>query len=185
MKLNKAFTLIELATVMTIIGILAAIAVPNFLNASVRAKVARSQAEQEVLLWALESYQLDHNAYPLNQTAGTADGIALSRLTTPIPYMSQVPGDIFLFPPSVDKSQFITGQRKGNPFYFYLNFLQVNEGRRMSLQDYNQNGSANYMLYGLGPHFDFELDPMNPGTFSTYSPSNGTISAGIINTFGP
>lgn len=59
-----AFTLIELLIVVAIIGILAAIAVPNFLNAQIRAGVTRVKADFRTIMTALETYRLDNNDYP-------------------------------------------------------------------------------------------------------------------------
>jgi len=62
---KKGFTLIELLIVVAIIAILAAIAVPNFLEAQTRAKVARVKNDQRSLATAIETYYLDNNTYPL------------------------------------------------------------------------------------------------------------------------
>ncbi|MGB9691560.1 MAG: prepilin-type N-terminal cleavage/methylation domain-containing protein [Candidatus Sumerlaeaceae bacterium] len=62
--MKKGFTLIELLIVVAIIAILAAIAVPNFLEAQVRSKVSRVKADMRSIATALESYFVDYNAYP-------------------------------------------------------------------------------------------------------------------------
>lgn len=60
----RGFTLIELLIVVAIIAILAAIAVPNFLEAQVRAKVSRVKADHRSLAVGIESYYTDWNQYP-------------------------------------------------------------------------------------------------------------------------
>ncbi|MBN1477342.1 prepilin-type N-terminal cleavage/methylation domain-containing protein, partial [Candidatus Sumerlaeota bacterium] len=61
---HRAFTLIELLIVVAIIAILAAIAVPNFLEAQTRAKVSRVKADIRSVATALEAYIVDYNMYP-------------------------------------------------------------------------------------------------------------------------
>ena len=61
---RKGFTLIELLIVVAIIAILAAIAIPNFLEAQTRSKVSRVKSDQRSSSIALESFHIDHNWYP-------------------------------------------------------------------------------------------------------------------------
>ena len=64
MRKMKGFTLIELLIVVAIIAILAAIAVPNFLEAQIRSKVSRVKADQRSLATGLEAYYVDNNDFP-------------------------------------------------------------------------------------------------------------------------
>jgi len=61
---REGFTLIELLIVVAIIAILAAIAVPNFLEAQTRAKVSRLKADMRSAATGLEAYAVDNNDYP-------------------------------------------------------------------------------------------------------------------------
>ncbi len=98
---TRAFTLIELLIVVAIIAILAAIAVPNFLEAQTRSKVSRASSDMRTMATALESYRVDHHAYPKGNAfglgvyfaqasggVGPEAGRVLERLSTPIAYLS-------------------------------------------------------------------------------------------------
>jgi len=61
---SKGFTLIELLIVVAIIGIIAAIAIPNLLNAIDRGKQKRTMADMRSIGTAVEAYSVDVNIYP-------------------------------------------------------------------------------------------------------------------------
>jgi type II secretion system protein G len=77
MKRNtqRGFTLIELLVVITIIGILAAIALPNYIKAKDKAKEAEVKANVHTIQIALERYATDHSgAYPKYILGGDSRG---------------------------------------------------------------------------------------------------------------
>jgi len=187
---NRAFTLIELLVVVAIIAILAAIAVPNFLNAMTRAKVSRARSDMRTVVTALETYRVDHNRYPTYHYADVAqaalafhiggkvpgfgqpdpDWDGRNPLTTPIAYISSFPNDPF--------AQQIEGPDEISQ-YHYVNweyaFQQVPERPQFRLMGLVYGP---YRLHSRGPNLE------GPESGVPYDPTNGVISDGDI-TYGP
>jgi prepilin-type N-terminal cleavage/methylation domain-containing protein len=102
---KRAFTLIELLIVVAIIAILAAIAVPNFLEAQTRSKVSRVKSDMRTMDTALKAYYVDANRYPFDKAYSNTMGIPANRqlrdwgisslymLSTPVSYVSSVSFD--------------------------------------------------------------------------------------------
>lgn len=80
---QSGFTLLELLIVMTIIGILATIAIPSLIQYPIRAKEAVLKTNLREIRSALEQYMADKGRYPLE----------LSELTPK--YLKQLPPDPF------------------------------------------------------------------------------------------
>src|SRR3990172_6049759 len=101
LKSRKGFTLIELLIVIAIILILIAIALPNFLEAQIRARVTKAKGELRSLATALFSYQLDWKLYPNRGDSDYADPTVtrvnngMRWLTSPVAYLTSLPDDPF------------------------------------------------------------------------------------------
>ena len=178
---SAAFTLIELLIVVAIIAILAAIAVPNFLEAQTRAKVARVKAELRVLAGALEAYYIDESAYP--PPASNGSGARLFRLSTPIAYISD----------PTRKEPFKDEGLITEPPYSYhgrnkrVNIFWNNDGEPGAF-----GGEAKvywYVLRSAGPDNDRDGGAASALNFDEsrpyfirfiYDPTNGTTSKGDI-----
>ncbi|HKN47795.1 MAG TPA: type II secretion system protein GspG [Candidatus Polarisedimenticolia bacterium] len=68
----QGFTLIELLIVVAIIGIIAAIAIPNLLNALDKGKQKRTMSDMRTICTAIEAYATDNSLYPKNATTWAA-----------------------------------------------------------------------------------------------------------------
>lgn len=188
MSSRSAFTLIELLIVVAIIAILAAIAVPNFMEAQTRAKIARNKADMRATTTGIELYHVDNSAYPVPANPfGVPEKLPYSTawfetkvppgLTTPVAYLNSRFVDPYHPKDAMDE----------DPVYHYIlrDYAQA-QGKELEFVSYYRLFGAPettaYILLGHGPDGDHDKpDESHP---QIYDASNGTVSNGDILYFG-
>lgn len=182
------FTLIELLIVVAIIAVLAAIAVPNFLEAQTRSKVSRYLADQRALVTAVETYRVDWPQYPAYNNprdvalmAGEPVVFVPVNLTTPVAYLTALFPDVF-----TSARTGVPKDASNPPFYMhnyevlYLGKLQAKghvEEHFFRLT--SEQRAKQWTCWSFGP------DGKDNHGVVQYDATNGTISAGDLMHFGP
>lgn len=198
---SSGFTLIELLIVVAIIAILAAIAVPNFLEAQTRAKVARVKSDERSIATAIEAYATDNSRYSfVNRVPGWAlpvgpvpsQNVYAAGLTTPISYMTSAPSDPFGGHILADDKYFNENVTE-NYWYGTREFYDQNGWYWFVSTGPGQSSRAIWVVESRGPDLHWARLPPNgigvvevddPFTWS-YDPTNGTVSSGNIARSGP
>jgi prepilin-type N-terminal cleavage/methylation domain-containing protein len=191
----RAFTLIELLIVVAIIAILAAIAVPNFLEAQTRAKVSRVKNDLRAYGTAMEAYHIDNNCYPVNVPGDPDFDTPLLRLSTPVAYLTSG----WLEDP-FGNSEFLGSGGEAHYFYTPLNdcdpFVKLGLDNDL-IARLDEALDLRWMILSAGPDRIYQyqicielgndvltcLSEGNEGYLegrNLYDPTNGTISFGDI-----
>lgn len=186
MRHSRAFTLIELLIVVSVIAILAGIAIQNMLAAQIRSKVARNLADFRTLALAIEAYAADHNVHPrmahwsfysdpaFDRILGEqANGVMSKAISTPIAYISRA----HLFDPFMESNTMAPIDER---LYTYQDLGEYRRKRPASAfwgPAYGYYGP--WRVGGVGPDGVFDHGFVNSAQLP-YDPSNGTISYGNI-----
>ena len=125
-KRNQGFTLVEILIVVVILGILAAIVIPQFTNASETAKASSLISQLQTIRSQLELYQVQHNGdYPdlsTDWTQLTAQTDVTGAAGTDFgPYLQQDPTNAFTTTSTVAQGDPLPGAAAGTEGWVYNN----------------------------------------------------------------
>ncbi len=170
---GRAFTLIELLIVVAIIGILAAIAVPNFLNARLRALIAKVYSEEKSINDAYFMYHMDNQEWPPHIDGDPAQH---RFVTTPIAYLSTSLADPFqkegvTNPASIGWYKYQYHQEPG--YQMRIEFYGTRDPAAVRYADRYKNSA--YFCRSVGPDMDAQAEVSVP-----YDISNGLVSQGAL-----
>lgn len=207
---RSGFTLIELLIVVAIIAILAAIAVPNFLEAQTRSKASRAKSDLRTIVTALESYAVDNNTYPIPRITSDAFPAGGNNAATPHSCTQFVPGGVHIVSYTIKGGGgSVTGEFGGltspisyitsvMPDVFVINrfskehedlgyqnnkFWSDNVLAGSNMGENNTSSLSNPIFFARYGHYTVRSlgpDRRYSPVTQPYDPTNGTISIGDI-----
>lgn len=116
---QRGFTLIEIMVVVVILGVLAALVVPQIMSRPEQAKITAARSDIKAIATALEIYKLDNHRYPTTQQGLEAlvkkpTGMSSALNWNPDGYLKRLPKD-----PWGNPYQFLTPGREGSAYDLY------------------------------------------------------------------
>jgi len=191
---KRGITLVDFLVMATIVEILAAIAVPNFLEAKVRSNLSRCRADMRSMAASIEAYHVDHDYYPTyhyTQYSYEKDPFNLggsvtewfiggncvdiysqtspfpgpNQITTPVAYLSALPEDPFHEPEEDDPFETM--------HLMYVNWEHYNDEINVFHPVLEMWGS--WRLTSGGPDLS-----RHDSLWITYDPTNGLTSLGQV-----
>jgi general secretion pathway protein G len=203
----RAFTLIELFTMLAIIALLVTIMAPRSAESRARSKAARCTADMRSLAVALEAYRTDSGRYPMDamwysamwNPSGPAwlqsqidNYLLLQPLSTPVAYISAIPDSPY---PNYSRGGYYIG-KSAETWYTYS--AQEWKALAVYFSPSWRDNSSTWSLTSTGPdrkdnfgaYLVFGEEVLNQQTMwgyfgCLYDPTNGLVSAGDIVRVGP
>ncbi len=179
LKKREGFTLIELMIVVAIIGILAAIAIPNFIKFQLRAKAGESKVNLAGIRTAEESYFADAGTYlDFPETPAVMGGqlkVPFNAAGCPAPLPAFTAGD--------DGFCWIGWQPEGDVYYTYELQTQVAAAAVAS------PASSNQFVVGAAADIDGDLNinswGVNQPDITGLAPAPVAFGSAACGTLGP
>lgn len=126
---ERGFTLIELMIVVAIIAILAAILIPNFVNARSQAQTAACESNLRSIATALELYYADNQVYP---TASSAAVVPALFTVNGVAYLNNTPRDPAAQSAAATYSVTTTQATGGNPAGYTIQCPGIHAGSTLA-----------------------------------------------------
>lgn len=158
----KAYTLIELMVVITIVGILAAVSIPTFQNYLLRAKMGTARQYVDSFLQQERDYYSDHGSFPTNAALGVPNTIPSSAAN-------------YIYPPYVAYVTMVPQSTSGTQCPYTINTGHFSNYKG----DFYADSISRYVVY-----YDYVIDHngvmVSQCAYYEYDPSTSSNTTNII-----